>query len=90
MGGVMGLSHFRLAASLSVVLWVAASQFVKAQDFGYAEALGALSVTCRQDIARLCPKANLGGRQVAECLEHNWAKVSLASTTSGRSKDGVD
>jgi outer membrane protein OmpA-like peptidoglycan-associated protein len=72
----MGLSQFRLVASLLMFGCIAASQSVQAQDFGYAEALGALSISCRQDIAKFCPKANLGGGQVAECLEHNWANVS--------------
>jgi OmpA-OmpF porin, OOP family len=74
----------RLATSLLLFLCATISPSVRAQDIGYAEALGALSVSCQQDIAKLCPRANLGGGQVAECLEHNWAKVSGACKSANK------
>lgn len=72
----MKVSQFRSLIPLILLIFTMASQSVHAQDSGYAEALGALSVACRQEIAKFCSKANLGGGEVAECLDHNWAKVS--------------
>jgi OmpA-OmpF porin, OOP family len=68
----------RVTALLLALLSFVITERVSAQDFGYAEALGALSVTCRQDIAKFCAKTNLGGGQVADCLEQNWSKVSAS------------
>jgi len=49
-----------------------------AQTIGYAEALGNLAVNCGKDIGRFCSKENLGGGQVAECLERHQSRVSSA------------
>jgi OOP family OmpA-OmpF porin len=49
-----------------------------AQTIGYAEALGRLAVACGKDINRYCRHANLGGGQVADCLERNSSRVSSA------------
>jgi len=75
-----------LAAFVIVAASVLSLDRVYAQDVGYAEALGAISITCRQDIAKFCPKENLGGGKVASCLERNWDKISssckAANTTA--------
>jgi OOP family OmpA-OmpF porin len=47
-----------------------------AQTIGYAEALGQLAAACGQDINRYCKRVNLGGGQIAECLERNSSRVS--------------
>jgi outer membrane protein OmpA-like peptidoglycan-associated protein len=49
-----------------------------AQTIGYAEALGSLAEACGKDIGRYCSKANLGGGEVAECLERHSNGVSGA------------
>ncbi len=49
-----------------------------AETIGYAEALGDLAVNCGKDIGRFCSKDNLGGGQVAECLERHQRQVSRA------------
>ncbi len=53
-----------------------------AQTVGYAEALGNLAATCSRDINRFCSRANLGGGQVADCLERHWDRVSRACKTT--------
>lgn len=47
-----------------------------AVTIGYAEALGDLAAACGRDINRYCSKANLGGGEVAECLERHSSRVS--------------
>jgi outer membrane protein OmpA-like peptidoglycan-associated protein len=47
-----------------------------AQTIGYAGALGNLAVSCGKDINRFCKTANLGGGQVADCLERHQSRVS--------------
>src|SRR5437899_433772 len=56
-----------LAAALGTFLCAP----VLAQTIGFAEAIDHLSVSCRQDIAKYCPKANLGGGKIADCLRQN-------------------
>jgi outer membrane protein OmpA-like peptidoglycan-associated protein len=45
---------------------------------GYAGALGELASACGRDIDRFCSKANLGGGEVAQCLERHSNQVSSA------------
>ncbi len=49
---------------------------------GYAEALGELAANCGADINRYCSKANLGGGEVAQCLERYSSNVSSACKAS--------
>jgi OOP family OmpA-OmpF porin len=53
-----------------------------AATIGYAEALGQLAASCGKDIGKFCSKANLGGGQVAECLERHQRSVSPACKTA--------
>ena len=62
-----------VAASL-----IAGAKPSSAETIGYAGALGDLAANCGHDINRYCRRANLGGGQVAECLERNSLRVSTA------------
>ncbi|MGH9806664.1 MAG: OmpA family protein [Terriglobia bacterium] len=63
---------------LVVLVLLTSTKLSSAQTIGYAEALGRLAGACVQDIDRYCKGANLGGGQVAECLERNSSRVSPA------------
>ena len=63
--------------ALAAALLLARTEPSHAQTIGYAEALGQLAVSCGKDIGRFCAKDNLGGGQVAECLERHQSLVSL-------------
>jgi len=63
--------------ALVAALLFARTEPSSAQTVGYAEALGKLAVSCGNDIKRFCSKDNLGGGQVADCLERNQSGVSL-------------
>jgi outer membrane protein OmpA-like peptidoglycan-associated protein len=63
--------------ALTAALLFARTEPSSAETVGYAEALGRLAVSCGNDINRFCSKDNLGGGQVAACLERNQAGVSL-------------
>ena len=63
---------------LVVLVLLASTKLSTAQTIGYAEALGRLADACGQDIDRYCKSANLGGGQVADCLERNSSRVSPA------------
>ena len=63
--------------TLAAVLLFASTAPSAAETIGYAEALGKLAVACGKDINRFCRKANLGGGQVADCLERHQSRVSL-------------
>lgn len=62
--------------ALAAALLLARTEPSKADTIGYAEALGHLAASCGKDIGRFCSKANLGGGQVAECLERHYNQVS--------------
>ena len=64
--------------ALAVALLFGGAQPSKAQTIGYAGALGDLAAKCGRDINRYCSRANLGGGQVAECLERHRGRVSIA------------
>jgi OOP family OmpA-OmpF porin len=64
--------------ALAALLLFACTEPSTAQTIGYAEALGNLAVSCGKDINKFCRTANLGGGQVAECLERHRGGVSLA------------
>jgi len=63
--------------ALAALLLCAGTEQSRAQTVGYGEALAQLAANCGDDIANFCSKINLGGGQVAECLEQHWAKVSI-------------
>jgi outer membrane protein OmpA-like peptidoglycan-associated protein len=63
--------------ALAAALLFAPTAPSTAATIGYAESLGKLAVACGKDINRFCRKANLGGGQVAECLERHQSSVSL-------------
>jgi len=63
--------------ALAAALLFARTEPSSAETAGYAEALGKLAVSCGNDINRFCSKDNLGGGQVADCLERNQSGVSL-------------
>jgi OOP family OmpA-OmpF porin len=70
--------------ALAATLLFAGGQPSNATTIGYAEALGHLAVSCGKDINRYCRRANLGGGQVADCLERHRNRVSLdCKATSG-------
>lgn len=70
--------------ALAAALLLAGAQPSRAETIGYAEALGHLAASCGKDINRYCRSANLGGGQVADCLERNRSRVSLdCKATSG-------
>ena len=73
------LAFFALAAAL---LLAGAQSSSRAATIGYAEALGNLAVNCGRDINRYCSKANLGGGQVADCLERHSSRISAACKTA--------
>ena len=64
--------------ALTAALLFAPTNPSNAQTIGYAEALGDLAVNCGKDIGQFCGKDNLGGGQVAECLERHQSQVSRA------------
>lgn len=64
--------------ALTAALLFAGSTPSRAETIGYAEALGNLAANCGRDINRFCSRANLGGGQVAECLERHRNRVSTA------------
>jgi OOP family OmpA-OmpF porin len=64
--------------ALAALLLVTSTGPSSAQTIGYAEALGNLAVNCGKDIGQYCSKDNLGGGQVADCLERNHSRVSPA------------
>lgn len=64
--------------ALATALFFAGMQPTSAETIGYAEALGHLAARCGKDIDRYCRSANLGGGQVAECLERHSSRVSSA------------
>ncbi len=68
------LAFFALAAALVLT----GARPSPAATIGYAEALGELAASCGRDINRFCSKANLGGGEVAACLESHSSKVSSA------------
>jgi outer membrane protein OmpA-like peptidoglycan-associated protein len=70
--------------ALTTALLFARTEPSSAETIGYAEALGHLAVSCGKDINRFCRSANLGGGQVADCLERHQSSVSLdCKATSG-------
>jgi len=74
-------TRFALVAAsvaLAATLVLAGAQPSQAATIGYADALGQLATACGADINRFCSKANLGGGEVAECLERHSDRVSAA------------
>jgi len=63
--------------ALAALLLITGTKPSSAETIGYAEALGHLAVNCGKDIGRFCSKDNLGGGQVADCLERHQSRVSL-------------
>jgi OOP family OmpA-OmpF porin len=70
------------ALALVSLLLFAGSPRSSAQTIGYSQALGELATTCGRDINRFCRSANLGGGQVADCLERHSSRVSSACKTT--------
>jgi len=66
----------------ATLLAAAGAQPTYAETIGYAEALGNLAAKCGADINRYCSKANLGGGEVAQCLERHERNVSSACKAS--------
>jgi outer membrane protein OmpA-like peptidoglycan-associated protein len=64
--------------ALAALLLLTSATTSTAQTIGYAGALGNLAVSCGKDINRFCKTANLGGGEVAACLERNRGRVSIA------------
>lgn len=64
--------------ALTAALVVSGARPSPAATIGYAEALGELAAKCGRDIDRFCSKANLGGGEVAQCLEQHSSSVSSA------------
>ncbi len=62
--------------ALAAALLFARMEPSSAATIGYAEALGHLAASCGKDIGRFCSKENLGGGQVADCLERHRSRVS--------------
>jgi outer membrane protein OmpA-like peptidoglycan-associated protein len=73
------MMRLRLATvALAASLLFAYAQSSAAETIGYAQALGNLAANCGSDINRFCSRANLGGGQVADCLERHSDRVSQA------------
>jgi OOP family OmpA-OmpF porin len=73
----------RLYLTLAIsALMFATADTTMAQTIGYAEAVGQLSTSCGKDIEKFCKKTNLGGGQVAQCLEQNSVNVSAGCKAS--------
>jgi outer membrane protein OmpA-like peptidoglycan-associated protein len=72
------VGYLALAASLLLAF----TEHSNAQTIGYAEALRQLTASCGQDFERLCKTANLGGGQIAQCLDQKWANVSPGCKTA--------
>lgn len=68
--------------ALAAALLFAGNTPAPAETIGYAQALGNLAVNCGRDINRFCGRANLGGGQVADCLERHSDRVSFACKAS--------
>ena len=62
--------------ALAALLLITGTKPLSAETIGYAEALGHLAVSCGKDINRFCSKDNLGGGQVADCLERHRSGVA--------------
>ena len=62
--------------ALAAALLIAGTEPSSAETIGYAESLGHLAASCGKDIARFCSKDNLGGGQVADCLERHQSGVA--------------
>jgi Cysteine rich repeat len=62
--------------ALATLLLFAGGERLKAQTIGYGEALGQLAASCGKDIEKFCKRVNLGGGQIAECLEQHYGRVS--------------
>jgi outer membrane protein OmpA-like peptidoglycan-associated protein len=63
--------------AFAALLLFARTEPSSAQTIGYAEALGHLAASCGNDINKFCNKENLGGGQIAECMERNQSGISL-------------
>jgi outer membrane protein OmpA-like peptidoglycan-associated protein len=72
------LAYFAFAA----LLMLTGAQPSQTATIGYAEALGDLAANCGRDINRYCSKANLGGGEVAQCLERHSSRVTSACKAS--------
>jgi OOP family OmpA-OmpF porin len=72
------LAYFAIAT----LLLLNGAQPSHAATIGYAEALGDLAANCGRDINRYCSRANLGGGEVAQCLERHSSRVSSACKAS--------
>jgi OmpA-OmpF porin, OOP family len=68
--------------ALAVLLLFSGSERLNAQTIGYGEALGQLAAACGKDIEKFCKKFNLGGGEIAECLEQHYPRVSSRCKTT--------
>jgi OOP family OmpA-OmpF porin len=62
--------------AFATLLLFAGSERLQAQTIGYGEALGQLAASCGKDIEKFCKRVNLGGGQIADCLEQHYGRVS--------------
>jgi OOP family OmpA-OmpF porin len=81
--GKMSGPKFTLVAFAALLIFVR-TEPSSAETIGYAEALGHLAVSCGKDISRFCRRANLGGGEVADCLESHWSSVSSDCKVTSR------
>jgi OOP family OmpA-OmpF porin len=68
--------------ALATLLLFAGSERLQAQTIGYGEALGQLAASCGKDIEKFCRRVNLGGGQIADCLEQHYDRVSARCKTT--------
>ena len=74
----MRLATIGLAAAILASAGVAAAS---AQTMSYADAGALLAASCGKDIVKFCPKVNLGGGQLKDCLVQYQPKINPQCVT---------
>ena len=74
----MKLAIIGLAAGILAGAGLSAAS---AQTMSYAQAGALLAQSCGKDIEKFCPKTNLGGGQIKDCLLQFQSKVSPQCVT---------
>lgn len=69
----MRFASIGLAAAILACAGIGAAS---AQTMSYAQAGALLAQSCGKDIEKFCPKANLGGGGVKDCMEQYTQKIN--------------
>jgi len=70
------LSRRLLGAGLAAGLLTGLAGSVSAQTISYSEAGALLAKSCGKDIEKYCPKVNLGGGALKDCLQERAAQIN--------------